>query len=146
MVAHAIVTLKSFTHFPINFYIGFHFAFKSSKNLYLFFTGNTCFSQNIWFNKRFSRVINVFHQNVQVIFVFMQLYVILYKNKKPDSYESGFFGGIKSLLSYPTFRHSYPDSRKQTLISFFTIIICAKSCHFFNYLIFSLQNYNINTK
>ena len=80
----------------------------------------------------FSGVITVFHKICRFIPVFLQRYVILYKNKKPDSCESGFSGvGIKSLLLYPTFRHSYPDSHRLLLISFFTVIICAKSCHHF---------------
>ena len=55
MVAHAIVTLKFFSPFPISVYIGFHSAFT----FYLF--SNKCFSQNNRGIKRFSGVITVFH-------------------------------------------------------------------------------------
>ena len=61
MVAHAIVTLKPFTHFPISFHIGFHFAFKSS--LFQITLGWKRFSRVISIFNHFSRVINVFHQN-----------------------------------------------------------------------------------
>ena len=122
MVAHAIVTLKPFTSFPISFHIGFHSAFKSSKNLFIY----TCFS----------RVIIVFHQNIQNIFVSMQRYLVSCKNKKPRLLRIGVsVVVIKSLLLYHSFRHNSPDSYEHLLIRFIKII-CAKSCHHFNLLKF----------
>jgi len=46
------------------------------------------------------------------------------------------------------FGHNIPDSRKMFLIRFFTVIICAKNFHCFNFLIcfdFWVQSKDINT-
>jgi hypothetical protein len=74
----------------------------------------------------------------------MQQYVFLCKNKKPETFESGFHILCKKSLLIFTYAHNIPDSYK-LFIRFFTEIICAKCYHYFIFHYLISQMYSINT-